>query len=56
MRTIHSFEEAVTTAPVPSGPAGFDPVVRPEGRPAVYLSAGVAPARGRHILGHEETP
>ena len=49
-------EEGVATAPVPSGPAGFDPVVRPEGRPAVYLSAAVAPVRGRRILGHEETP
>ncbi len=49
-------EEAVATAPVPSGPVGFDPVARPEGRAAIYLSAAMAPARERRILGNQKTP
>ena len=46
--------ETLPLAPITSGPAGFAPAFRPDGRRAVYFAAAIAPSRGRGALRDEE--
>jgi GT2 family glycosyltransferase len=46
---------AAPSVPVSSGPDGLN-LIRPDGRPAVYLSVAIAPGHGRGKLRDEETP